>query len=171
MTFATAITEMLFRTLSGFRHCESDLQSIDSRRFPSYCLCVGHGVSRLSCVSRHSIAGMESGPRCASWLFGSDAIPRGRARSSGDIERRSPALAGANRLRWTDLFGTLHGQPECQDLDVVFVSVRSPATGEPERVATEIEGRIQRAWKSWGQSFAFRTDWQLKVYRNGALIE
>jgi len=54
---------------------------------------------------------------------------------------------------------------------VVFVAVRSPATGEAEGVANEIEGRIQRAWKSWGQSFACRSNWQLKVYRNGALLE
>jgi hypothetical protein len=54
---------------------------------------------------------------------------------------------------------------------VVFVAVRSPAVGEPEGIATEIEGRIQRAWKSWGQSVAFRSNWQLRVYRNGTLLE
>jgi len=54
---------------------------------------------------------------------------------------------------------------------VVFVAVRSPAVGEPEGIATEIEGRIHRAWKSWGQSFAVRSNWQLRVYRNGTLLE
>jgi hypothetical protein len=54
---------------------------------------------------------------------------------------------------------------------VVFVAVRSPTTGEPEGVADEIEGRIQRAWKSWEQSFAHRSNWQLRVYRNGSLLE
>jgi hypothetical protein len=54
---------------------------------------------------------------------------------------------------------------------VVFVAVRSPATGDPEGIASEIEGRIERAWKSWGHSFAVRSNWQLRVYRNGTLLE
>lgn len=54
---------------------------------------------------------------------------------------------------------------------VVFVAVRSTATGESEGVADEIEGRIQRAWKSWGQAFACRSNGQLRIYRNGTLPE
>jgi hypothetical protein len=54
---------------------------------------------------------------------------------------------------------------------VVFVAVRSPANADAEGVADEVEGRIQRAWKLWGQYFAGRGDWQLSVCRNGVLIE
>ena len=50
---------------------------------------------------------------------------------------------------------------------VVLLAVRSPVHGEPERVAAEIEGRVRRAWDSWGQAFAWRHPWELRTYLNG----
>lgn len=50
---------------------------------------------------------------------------------------------------------------------VVFLAIRSPIPGEPEGLAAEIEGRVRTAWNSWGQVFARRSTWQLRIHRNG----
>src|SRR5260221_426155 len=37
---------------------------------------------------------------------------------------------------------------------VTFLAMRSPVPEEPERMAAEIEGRVRKAWSSWGDAFA-----------------
>jgi hypothetical protein len=52
----------------------------------------------------------------------------------------------------------------------VFFSSRCSLPEKAEKMAGDLEGRVQRAWNSWCRAFTSLSDTGLKVYRNGKAV-